>query len=110
MKYFNKEQLLKALKRIEKELDSKNEIDYFLEIINLLDISKEDINNKELHNVDNIIEDIFVVWYESGICEDFSTEIYLLMKIDDILDILDVPRIEFNSYITKQEKLIPKKS
>lgn len=110
MKHFSKEELIKALKRIEKELESKNKMEYFSDIISFLNVNKEDIDNTELHNADNIIEDIFVVWYESGICEDFSTEIHLLIKVDEVLDILDISRIEFNSYIAKQEKLLPKKS
>lgn len=110
MKYFTKEELFKALKRIQKRLESKNKIDYFLDVINYLDVNKEDIDKTELCYTDNIIEDIFIIWYESGICRDFSTEIYLLIKVDEILDILDISRIEFNSYIVKQEKLLPKKA
>lgn len=109
MKHFNREELLRSLKRIQNRLESLNELGYFLDIINLLDINKEDINNTEFYYTDNIIEDIFVIWYESGICKDFSTEIDFLIKVDKMLDILDIQRIEFNAYITKQENIIPKK-
>ena len=60
MKYFSKKELLKALKRIQKELESKNKMEYFSDIISFLNVNKEDIDNTELHNVDNIIEDILL--------------------------------------------------
>ena len=109
MIYFNRNQLLKSLKRIKKKLELIKEVDYFKEMLTILSIDNNDIDNTEVNYTDDIIEDIFVLWYESGICKDFSTEISLLIKVDNMLDMLDIDRMEFNAYITKQEKLIPKK-
>lgn len=109
MKYFSRDDLLKSLKRIHKELDKINENESFLKMLEFLAIDMKDIKKTEYYYTDNIIEDIFVLWYESGICIEFSTEVDFLILMDKIIDLLNISRIEFYAYITKQEKLIPVK-
>lgn len=109
MKYFSRDDLLKSLKRIHKELDKINENESFLKMLEFLDLDIKDIEKTEYFYTNNIIEDIFVLWYESGICVDFSTEVDFLILVDKTIDLLDISRIEFYAYITKQEKLIPVK-
>lgn len=109
MKYFSNDDLLKSLKRIYNELDAINENEKFLKILEFLGINIKDIEKTEYYYTDNIIEDVFVLWYESNICVEFSTEIDFLILIDKIIDLLDLSRIEFSSYIIKQEKVISAK-
>lgn len=108
MKYFKKQDLLNSMKIVCEKLDEINKNNYFLEICDLLAINKNEVdvvNHSEKAN--SLLESLFILWYESGLCKDFSQEVRLLIIIDNILDELNVSRIEFQSYITNQEKLIP---
>lgn len=111
MKYFKKQDLLNSIKIVCKKLDELNKNNYFLEICDLLHIEKDEVDAVICSDETNsLLECLFILWYESGLCEDFSQEVRLLIIIDNIIDELNVSRIEFQSYITKQEKLIPIKS
>ena len=111
MKHFKKEELLYALARVQEEINLKCvDSDDFDKILKFIKIDKHLLTNKEYSNKSkSLIDALFIIWYETGICKDFDDEISLIIHIDKLLDILNVDRLEFISHIYTREQVIKPK-